>query len=650
MEITFSKSELNPEIGPTKEWLLTNGIGGFAASTIIGLNTRRYHGLLIASLRPPIDRRLLVAKLDEDLYLEDRKYVLGANQVHSGYAQRGYEHLQRFRRNPFPTFTYHVDDVFIIKKIFMIYGRNTTVVNYRIINEHGKKVTLQIFPLVNCRDYHAAIFENDWPFQQEVQDFQVKIEPFRGAPCLYLASDQARYVKRGSWYKGMYYTVEEYRGLPCYEDHYIPGYFVVHTQTSEDFTVVLSTEEVFSFNYAALEAGERERLQSLLDLAGYQDEFAQQLVLAADAFLVQRESTGKRTIIAGYPWFSDWGRDAMIALPGLTLCTKRFPEAREILATFAAYEQEGLIPNMFPDAGEAPLYNTVDAPLWYFYAVQKFLAYTADYGFIKENIFPTLKRIIAHYQAGTKFGIKMDQDGLIVAKCSGLQLTWMDAKVGNWVVTPREGKPVEVNALWYNALCFMAQLAPVFGEPDKYSELAEKVRTSFRSGFWNEVEHCLYDVINTEIKDARIRPNQVLAVSLPFSPLTRGEARAVVSRVWEELYAVYGLRSLSPRDPEFKGRYGGNQVERDAAYHQGTVWSWFLGHFITAYRKVHGYSSESLEVARLFLSPMRDHLRDHGVGTISEIFDGAPPFTPRGCFAQAWGVAEVLRSYVEDLN
>jgi predicted glycogen debranching enzyme len=650
MELSFGKSELTPEIGARKEWLLTNGLGGFASSTIIGLNTRRYHGLLIAALRPPVERYLLVAKLDEDFYIGSERFVLGTNQVQGGFAQKGFQYLQRFQRNPFPKYIYQVDDIFIIKKIFMVYGQNTTVVHYKILNPNRKNFTINVFPLVNCRDFHSTIYENNWPFQQEVKDYQVVIEAYPGAPRIYLASDRAHYQKLGAWYKGMYYAIEEYRGLSCYEDHFIPGWFTFRGDASDEFFIVLSTEEVFPFNFSALEAKERARLERLLEQAGYQDEFAKQLVLAADDFIVHRQSTGKKTIIAGYPWFSDWGRDAMIALPGLLLCTKRFQEAREILLTFASYTKDGLIPNFFPDHGGEPLYNTVDAPLWFFFAVQKFLAYTADYEFVREEIFPVLKEIIACYQSGTKFGIKMDDDGLITAGFPGMPLTWMDAKVGDWVVTPREGKAVEVNALWFNALCLMAQLATVFGEPDSYSELAAKVKENFQTCFWNEVDSCLYDVVNGEIKDARLRPNQIFAVSLPFSPLTREQARCVVERVWEKLYAIYGLRSLSPDDPEFKGRYGGNQLERDAAYHQGTVWSWLIGHFVTAYLKVSDYSPESLQVAKILLAPFQDHLRDHGVGTISEIFDGEPPFTPRGCFAQAWGVAEVLRCYVEDLG
>lgn len=651
MAISFGISDLNPVIGAGKEWLLTNGLGGFASSTIIGENTRRYHGLLLVSLDPPVDRRLLVAKLDEDLYVNKVRYVLGTNRVRNGYAQEGYRYLLNFQRHPFPTYIYQIDGIFLIKTIIMIHGENTTVVHYRVINPFQKKLSLYIFPLVNCRDYHHITQENDWPFHQEfISNRQVEIAPYSGAPHIYMATDHAEYVQSPSWYKGMYYYMEEYRGLPCFEDHFIPGYFTLHSQTSEEFSITFSTSEIAGFDYEHLEKKERERRNALLELAGHSDDFVQKLVLAADDFIVERASTGKKSIIAGYPWFNDWGRDAMIAFPGLTLCTRRFQDAREILATFSAYTKEGLVPNMFTGPGEEPLYNTVDASLWYFYAIQKYLAYTKDYPFIKEHLWETMRDVIHYYRIGTRYGIAMDDDGLIIAGTPGLQLTWMDAKVGDWVVTPRQGKPVEINALWYNALMFMSELTGIFDKKDEYSELAEQVRQNFLLLFWNEEKQCLYDVVDGAEKDGCVRPNQIIAVSLPYSALPQKLAQAVVERVFDELYAVYGFRSLSPQEQQFQGHYGGDQYYRDGAYHQGTAWSWLLGHFVTAYRKAFNYSPESLLTVRLLLAPMRDHLRDHGIGTISEIFDGEYPFTPRGCFAQAWGVAEVLRCYLEDVE
>ncbi len=650
MDLSFGRSELNPERGASKEWLLTNGLGGFASSTIIGLNRRRYHGLLIAALNPPVDRRLLVAKLDEDFYIDGERFVLSTNQVRNGYAQQGYRYLLRFRRYPFPEYTYQIKDVFLVKTIFMLYGENTTVVHYLIINGYGRDLKIFIFPLVNCRDYHGTTYENSLPFQQnKLDDRQVRIDPFPGAPPIYLGSDRAEFNVEPSWYRGMYYFVEDIRGLPAYEDHFIPGYFCWDVQDSGEFTLVLSTKAVPEIDYQGWRDRQQRRQEELLRLAGYRDFFARTLCLAADDFIVWRKSTGKKTVIAGYPWFSDWGRDAMIALPGLALCTKRFQDAREILATFAAYVKDGLLPNMFPDAGEEPIYNTVDASLWYFYAVQKYLAYTGDYRFVREELFPVLRSIIDNYRRGTRFQIAMDGDGLIAAGSPGIQLTWMDARVGDWVVTPRHGKPVEVNALWYNALMLMSELSKLWGLRDEYGSLAVQVRRSFLAAFWNEEKQCLYDVVGEE-PDPSVRPNQIIAVSLPHSVLPKDKAKAVVRKVFEELYIGTGLRSLSSLEPGFQGRYQGDQCSRDAAYHQGTAWSWLLGHFITAYRKVFDYSQESLVVARLLLAPLKDHLCEQGLGTISEIFDASYPFTPRGCFAQAWGVAEALRCFVEDLK
>jgi len=653
VELSFGKSELIADElyhrnFTKQEWLLTNGIGGFASSTIIGLNTRRYHGLLIASLNPPVDRRLLVAKLDEDLYIDDQPYVLGTNQVRDGYAQRGYMYLQRFERYPFPTYIYQMEGVFLIKTILMVHGENTTVVHYKVINPFQKEISLYIFPLLNSRDFHHITRENQWPFRQElIDDNQVRVEPYKESPSIYMAFDQLSYKSDPSWYRGMYYSIEDYRGLPCYEDHHIPGYIYKHFNKSEEFSIIVSTEKVKDFDYDACVKREKERQQQLLEQAGHRDDFIQKLVLAADDFIVYRASTGRKSIIAGYPWFNDWGRDAMIALPGLTLCTRRFQDARDILATFAEHTKEGLVPNMFTD-GEEPLYNTVDASLWFIYAVQKYLAYTKDHAFVKNHLWKTMQEIICCYRDGTRYGIGMEQDGLIRAGSPGLQLTWMDAKVGDWVVTPRQGKPVEVNALWYNALMLMSELAAVMNDRDDYGELAATVGRNFVNLFWYEEGGYLYDVIEEREKDTHLRPNQIIAVSLPYSALPLPKARSVVMRTFEKLYAVYGLRSLSPDDQDYQGHYEGDPYRRDGAYHQGTVWSWLLGHFVTACMKVLD-PPENSTIAHLLLVPLNDHLRQHGIGTVSEIFEGDHPFIPRGAFAQAWGVGEVLRCFFEDL-
>lgn len=638
--------------GVEKEWVVTNGLGGFAAGSIIGANTRKYHGLLIAAIKPPVDRIFLLSKIEEEVTIDGQVYSLSSNETYGGEYPRGYVYLHSFALEPFPIFTYALGNVFIEKRIFMIYGENSTIIRYHVYANDDSTVKLKLTPLVNCRDYHHTLRKNDWPFSQVINNKGTTIEAFPGAPKLHLASDQAHYNKGdGTWFEGIYYRGEESRGLDPWEDHFMPGNFTITCKGNGTFGLIASTEPITSFNPLLAQVKEEKRLSKLVEQAGCMDDFTCRLVLAADSFIVHRQSTGKKSIIAGYPWFTDWGRDTMIALPGLTLVTGRNEEAKEILQTFAVYCKDGLIPNSFPDQGTEPWYNNVDASLWYFQAVYKYLEYTGNYDFIKVNIYPVLKQIVKYYWQGTHYNIKMDDDGLISAGSRGVQLTWMDAKVGDWVVTPREGKPVEINALWYNALQIMAMLAKQFEDEDlkQYKNLALKTKESFLEKFWHKSEQCLYDVISETGKDPAIRPNQIIAVSLPYIMLDLNQAGKVVDKVWQELYCSYGLRSISPQEAQYQGHYGGSQLKRDGAYHQGTGWVWLLGPFVTAYRKVHDYSSESREMAERFLAPLQTHLRDHGVGTVSEIFDGDWPNTPNGCFSQAWSVAEVLRAYVEEV-
>lgn len=638
--------------GTEKEWVVANGIGGYASSTIIGANTRKYHGLLMAALNPPTSRVLLLAKVEEEVIVNNKTYFLSTNETAAGIFPKGYLHQQRFSKKPLPKFTYSLGDVFIDKHIFMVYGKNKTVIRYVIYNPSSKKIKLKITPLISYRDYHATLSKNHWLFNQQETENGVAITPFKGAQTLYLASDKADYQAVSHWYEGMKYFMEEKRGQYCWEDHYMPGFFEVELKGDGEFSIIASTEPVPTLSGALLQCKEEKRLAELVEKAGFDDYFLNQLVVAADSFIVDRKSTGKKTVIAGYHWFTDWGRDTMIALPGLTLITKRYAEGKEILQTFAKNCKRGLIPNRFPDSSEEPDYNTVDASLWFFQSVYKYLEYTKDWSFVQERLYFVLKEIIEYHVRGTEFNIKMQEDGLISAGNRETQLTWMDAKYNNTVFTPRHGKPVEINALWYNALKVMTLLAGKFDDKEKieeYSRLADKVKESFRRVFWNEEGNCLYDVVNGEEKDARVRPNQILAVSLPFTMLDHSREERIVQKVWDELYATYGLRSLSPKAEDYQGYYGGNQFSRDSAYHQGTVWSWLIGPFVTAFRKVNDYSPESRLTAEKFLGPFRDHLNDAGVGSVSEIFEGNVPITPKGCISQAWGVAEVLRAYVEEV-
>ncbi len=639
------------ERGIEKEWLVTNGQGSYASSTLIGANTRKYHGLLVAALGSCGQRNLFLAKLDERFETEGQTYNLATNQTVWGVTEFGYIHLQAAVFDFLPTFTISFADVTIYKKVFMVYGENTTVVIYHIQNGAAPAL-LRLFPLVNCRDFHGIVRQGQVYFQQVTISYGTMVKTAPEKPTLHLVCSDGAYLEKEDWYLKMFYREEKERGFEAVEDHYIPGHFEVKIAAREEkiVTFIATMEEVYTLDGLALLQLENKRHQQLINQAGITDKFAASLVLAADAFIIQRQFNGGKNIIAGYPWFNEWGRDAMIALPGLTLVTKRFAEAKEILTLYARYCKNGLLPNvLFSNAGKEPWYNTVDASLWFFQAAYKYLQYTADYQFIRKEIYPVLKEIVSNYIQGTSYGIKMADDGLIVAGSSKIQLTWMDAKVGGWVVTPRHGKAVEINALWYNALNILKELAHLFGEEPFYPGLPEKVKKNFNREFWFAEGGYLYDVVNAEGKDVSLRPNQVIALSLPYTMLDPGRGQSIIQKVWSELYTAYGLRSLSPKDPAYQGVYEGDERQRDSAYHQGTVWSWLIGPFITAFRKVNNYSAASKRQAYGFIQPFKDHLREYGIGYISEIFDGNEPLIPRGCIAQAWGVAEVLRAYVEDV-
>lgn len=647
----FGKSDWRTfEQGAQKEWLVTNGIGGYASGTIINANTRKYHGLLIAAHNPPGWRISLLSKLDERFTNSTCTYNLAANQNASGFAELGFVHLQQVRIDPVPTFTYSFGDSFLEKTIFMVHGSNTTVILYRVLNGTSPGV-LKLTPMVNCRGHHFITSQGQIDFAQTAEGGIVTIKGREDMPMLKLTCDDGFYVQEGKWYNGIAYAAEKERGENPYEDLYIPGYFEIPFAPGENktFSVIASASDITDVNGEELLKAERDRIGGIVERSGYRDNFAVRLARAADAFIVQRRSTGKKTIIAGYPWFADWGRDTMISLPGLTLVTGRFQEAREILLTFVHHCRKGLMPNAFFDGVTDPVFNTVDASLWFINAVYKYLVYTADLDFAREHLYPAVKEIIRWYMEGTEYNIAMDEDSLLSAGSPRVQLTWMDAKVDDWVVTPRHGKAVEINALWYNSVMVFNLISKLLGKDFAFTALPGKIKKSFQQKFWNESGGFLNDVVSPDGTDSSVRPNQLLAVSLPYSMLTGEQMRRVVQKVWSELYVTYGIRSLSPWDPSYKGIYSGDRLQRDGAYHQGTAWSWLIGPFITAYRRANNYNAESRIQARRFISPFRDQLRDHGVGYISEIFDGDEPAVPRGCIAQAWGVAEVLRAYIEDV-
>lgn len=642
------------EQGIEREWLLTNGIGGFASSTIIGANTRRYHGLLVASLKPPTSRHLILSKIDESVAINGKTYNIYSFQTHD-YIMPGYLHLQRVSIDHIPTFTFSMEDVFIEKKISMVYGENTVAVVYHVINGAGS-LSLRLTPLLNFRDYHHNSSREHMKFKPRVRENTVLVNPYNLDLNIRLYCSSGNFnLMENSFFLNMFYAEERERGLQPAEDHYIPGYYDIDVRPYEEkhITVIATVEdEIKETDGLLLIDREENRLKSLEKAAGYEDEFARRLVAAADGYIVHRQSTDAKTIIAGYPWFTDWGRDTMIAFPGLTLVTGRFSDAKEILFTFARYVKNGLVPNMFPDGGQEPIYNSVDAALWYFEAVKKYVEYTGDSKFVCDELYEILKDMVEAFIEGTLYNIKMDRDHLISAGSPDIQLTWMDAKIGDWVVTPRHGKAVEINALWYNALKIMEDLADACGDEKKeyYRSLADGAKGSFSRVFWNDSKQCLYDVVTGDFKDDRVRPNQILSLSLTYPVIEGDMAKKIVETVWKELYTAYGLRSLSPLNDGYRGIYTGDQFSRDSAYHQGTVWTWPLGRFITAYRRVYGHTMESKEILRNFIDPLKDHLNDRCIGHISEIFDGNEPLVPRGCFAQAWSVGEILRTYIEDIH
>ncbi len=642
------------EAAQTREWLETNGLGGYASSTIAGLNTRRYHGLLVAATRPPVGRLVMLSKMEETLITGGRRYDLSTNQYPQTIHPQGYKFQTGFRQDPFPVFTYRVEGVTIEKSVFMIQGENSVAVQYAVLVDEVDAVEncfLELRPLVGYSDYHGLAYENAAIDSEiNIEDKLVTIKPYADAPELYFAHDAGEVERSGYWYRSFEYIRERERGFDFAEDLFNPFILKFDLSQRTRASVIASTARREAQDIDRYQSEEIERRQRIVAAAPFDDELASALALAADQFIVARGR--QKTVIAGYHWFSDWGRDTMIALPGLALVTGRGEIARSILLEFARHVDKGMLPNRFPDAGEEPEYNTVDATLWFFEAVRALLSATNDYEFVRANLYEVLRDIVDWHVRGTRYGIHVDDDGLLAAGAEGVQLTWMDAKVGDWVVTPRRGKPVEIQALWHNALRVLEHLAQKFADEPRakvYGEMAARAHASFNLKFWNEEAACLFDVIDGERRDGSIRPNQIFAVSLPHALLSDERARQVVRTVERELLTPYGLRSLAPTDARYRGRYEGGPLERDGSYHQGTVWAWLIGPYITAYLKAFGHTENAGEKAAALLSPFRQHLREAGLGQVSEIFDGDAPHTPRGCIAQAWSVAEILRVAVEDV-
>ena len=643
----------NLAVAESREWLITNGIGGFASGTIAGKLTRRYHGLLMAALTPPLGRTLLLAKLEETveydgIYPENgRFYKLYCNRWSDGSVEPdGYKYLDRFHlEGTTPVWTYAIANALLEKRIWMQPGANTTTIQYKLVRATGP-MTIDTSVLVNYRDYHATTIMDDRKVDiQEVENGLSLLLKEEGVP-FYLLSDSAEITPDFDWYEDFFLSVEDYRGQrDIQDDHMKAGQIRQTLRVGESFAIVASTDPSPNLDADATLQQRVAYENDLLIKAGVEKAVPamQQLVLAADQFIVKRptaKDANGRSIIAGYHWFSDWGRDTMISLPGLTLNTNRPEVAASILRTYAQFVDQGMIPNRFPDAGEIPEYNTVDATLWYFEAIRAYFAATGDKALLAE-LYPVLEDIIKWHKRGTRYNIHMDStDGLIYAGEEGIQLTWMDAKIGNWVVTDRIGKPIEINALWYNALRSMAGFARELDHDGRfYDKLADNTQLGF-DRYWNAKMGYCYDILDgPDGHDGKLRPNQLFAISLHHSPLPEMQSRSVVDACARHLLTGHGLRSLSPDDEDYIGHYGGNQLKRDGAYHQGTVWGWLIGPFVEAHLRVYN----DPDMAKSFLLPLIQELVDDGVGSISEIFDGDPPFAPRGCIAQAWSVAEVLR-------
>src|SRR4051812_30450306 len=666
----WDKASHSRELLLSREWLVTNGLGGFASGTVSGVITRRYHGLLIAALPVPHGRMVMWSHVSEFLRFADDDVVsLGAEERAGGQLGLGAaDYLQQFRlENGLPVWTYHVRGLVLEKRVLMLHLQNTAQIIYRIV-EGQRRLRLELRPAFSFRHYESPVNEVlPPPYRLSAIEDRYEISAAHsGLPPLRMkvSNEGAQFTVSPQNIHQVVYRIEQSRGYAYEGNLWSPGFFHVDMEERDLVGIIASMEPWDIINVlapkAAMAAEEERRAKMLEDaLPEAHRGFPAELVFAGDQFIItpagRAEEAARahaagdevRTVIAGYHWFTDWGRDTMISLEGLALVTGRALEAGYILRTFAHYVSDGLIPNMFPDGEKEGLYHTADATLWYFHALSRYLHYTDDRTSL-HLLLPVLIDIAEHHLRGTRFNIHVDpNDGLLGQGAEGYQLTWMDAKMGDWVVTPRRGKAVEINALWYNALCLLAEWLRTMGDAqaDAIAKHAETARQSFNRRFWNEQGGYLYDVVDGENgDDSSFRPNQIFAIALPHPVLAEKRWAPVVHQVRDKLLTPVGLRSLAPGDPEYKPRYFGDLRARDAAYHQGTVWAWLIGPFIDAWLKVH---PDGCAEARTFLRGFEDHLAEGGIGSINEIFDAEPPFTPRGCIAQAWSVAEVLRCLIK---
>lgn len=670
----LGKLKLDLKDGLKKEWIITNGIGGFCSSTVIGANTRRYHGLLIASLNPPASRYLILSKLDESISIEDRNYCLYTN-ICKEYVSDGFKRQESFEKEYFPIFNYKVEDVKIEKKITMMYGKNTTVVSYKIQNgRQASKMT--IAPIVNFRDFHSMTANKNFTLKQNVNATKVCVNFVEeNTRPIYMYLSEGKYIDYESdTFKNMYYIKEEQRGFYSEENLAVSGRFEVELQPKEIkeiYFVVSLDENVEKINVPDVFEKEQERLEKIVENSNLikekkkytrqekeQNQVIKDLIITSDSFVIDRPKFASKSIIAGFPWFLDWGRDTFIAFEGILLVTKRFEEAKSVLKTFTKDIKEGLVPNGYAEGTDKPLYNSVDASLLLFEVVNKYLSYTKDYDFVKENLYNILKDIIFNYTKGINLdnnNIYVAEDNLLNSGTKDTQNTWMDAKIGDYVVTPRNGKAVEINALWYNALKTLESLAKRFEDKDtmlKSRNMAKKHKEAFANQFYNKKKKCLYDVID----DDRIRPNQLfaLATTYPVLDLTSEEAKNTFETCTSKLLLTHGLRTLARGEDGYVPEYEGDGFKRDMCYHQGPTWPWLLGIYNDAFENIIKAEKDEKVNKKLkenyakflddvYVTFKKEIYAEEGICTISEIYNSKLPYTAGGTFSQAWSVSEVLR-------
>ena len=637
-----------------KEWLITNSRGSYSSGTIIGCNTRRYHGLLIASLHPPVERIVTISNLIETVEIDGKNYDLSSFEFSDRIHPDGYNYLKKFRSDSGVHFYFDLDGVELHKSVYLCYDTDRAIVSYEFTDVGPKKILLHVTPLVVLRDFHS-LQNSSVPLNVKMENEILTVHHLDpSGPAVHMKMRDSDFEHSSDWWYSMKYRVETYRGQQDYEDLCAVGTYTIKVESGKDTSLVISASsgmnclESMDLSLEDVRIQRQAHRDKLYEMAKAKTDAEMMLTLAADQFVVRRainKSQVSASILAGYHWFADWGRDTFISFTGTLLSTGRHDEAREVLETFGNVLDRGQIPNRFDDYGNPPHYNSIDASLWFVNAAWQYLQSTGNLTQFRKQFRPMLKEIVTEYFNGTRDNIHGEADGLISGGDANTQLTWMDAKCNGIAFTPRYGKAVEINALWYNALKIMSETAASAKEKTEYEQMADATAESFCSKFWNPDTSCLYDFIYPDGNpDAAVRPNQIFSVSLPFTCLPSNKANSVVSVVKDQLLTPYGLRSLSPLDSRYRGYYGGDQFQRDSAYHQGTVWGWLIGPFIEAFLKVNDFSECSIRQAQEYIDPLIEHARSGGcMGSVAEVFDGDYPHRPKGCIAQAWSVAELLR-------